>query len=43
MNETNRDFEQHELEKIRMRKMKAMMDAKKQQEAAKKRVVSISD
>ncbi|GAH18219.1 unnamed protein product [marine sediment metagenome] len=43
MNETNRDFEQHELEKIRMKKMKAMMDAKKRQEATKERVVSISD
>ncbi|MFX1323375.1 MAG: hypothetical protein ACFE8N_00345 [Promethearchaeota archaeon] len=43
MNETNKDFEQHELEKIRMRKMKAMMDAKKQQEAVKDRAVSISE
>ncbi|MHA1986208.1 MAG: hypothetical protein ACW98D_06190 [Promethearchaeota archaeon] len=43
MSENNKDFEQHELEKIRMRKMKAMVDAKKRQEAAKERVVSISD
>ncbi|MHA2394839.1 MAG: hypothetical protein ACXAEX_23160 [Promethearchaeota archaeon] len=43
MNETNKEFEQHELEKIRMRKMKAMMDAKKQQEEVKDRIVSISE
>ncbi len=43
MNENNKDIEQHELEKIRMRKMQAMIEAKKQQEAAKERVVSISD
>jgi DNA-binding TFAR19-related protein (PDSD5 family) len=43
MSEDNKDFEQHELKKIRMRKMKAMVDAKKRQEAAKERVVSISD
>jgi hypothetical protein len=41
MSEDNKDFEQHELKKIRMRKMKAMVDAKKRQEAAKERVVSI--
>jgi len=43
MNENDGDFEQHELEKIRMRKMKAIIEAKKQQEAAKERIVSISD
>ena len=43
MNENNGDFEQHEIEKIRMRKMKAIIEAKKRQEAAKERVVSISD
>jgi len=43
MNESDKDFEQHELEKIRMRKMKAIIDAKKQQEFAKDRVVSISE
>ncbi len=43
MNENNKDFEQHELEKIRMRKMKAIIEAKKRQEAAKERFVSISD
>jgi DNA-binding TFAR19-related protein (PDSD5 family) len=43
MSNDNNNFEQHELEKIRMRKMKAMVEAKKRQEAAKERVVSISD
>ena len=43
MNESNRELEQHELEKIRMRKMKAMMETQKRQEAAKERIVSISD
>jgi DNA-binding TFAR19-related protein (PDSD5 family) len=43
MNESNKDFEQHELEKIRMKKMKAIIDAKKQQELVKDGVVSISD
>ncbi|MFX0028173.1 MAG: hypothetical protein ACFE8B_03115 [Candidatus Hermodarchaeota archaeon] len=43
MNETNKDFDQHELDKIRMRKMKAIMDAKKQQELVKDRVISISE
>ncbi|MHA2340132.1 MAG: hypothetical protein ACXACX_22760, partial [Candidatus Hodarchaeales archaeon] len=35
--------EQHELEKIRMKKMQAMIEAKKRQEAVKERVVSMSD
>jgi len=43
MNESDKDFEQHELKKIRMRKMKAIMDAKKHQELLKDRVVSISE
>lgn len=43
MNETNKDFEQHELEKIRMRKMKAMIDAKKQQEVVKDKAITISE
>lgn len=43
MNESDKDFEQHELEKIRMKKMKAIMDAKKQQELVKDRVFSITD
>ncbi|MHA2180406.1 MAG: hypothetical protein ACXAAH_03150 [Promethearchaeota archaeon] len=43
MNENNKDIEQHELKKIRMRKLQAVIEAKKQQEAAKERVFSISD
>ncbi len=43
MNQDNKDYEQHELEKIRRRKMKAAMEVKKRQEAAKERNVSISD
>ncbi|MFX0082933.1 MAG: hypothetical protein ACFE94_14370 [Candidatus Hodarchaeota archaeon] len=43
MNESDKDFEQHELEKIRMRKMKAIIDAKKHQELVKDRVVTISE
>ncbi len=41
MSENNYNIDQHELEKIRMRKMKAMMDAKKRKEAAQERVSSI--
>ena len=43
MSEERNDLEQHELEKIRMRKMRAMIEAKKQQVAAQERVISISD
>ena len=43
MNESDKDFEQHEQDKIRMKKMKAIMDAKKQQELVKDRVISITD
>ncbi|MHA2008126.1 MAG: hypothetical protein ACXABO_17845 [Promethearchaeota archaeon] len=43
MNNGNKDSDQHELEKIRMRKMKAMVEAKKRQEVANKQVVSISE
>ncbi|KKK41575.1 hypothetical protein LCGC14_0695500 [marine sediment metagenome] len=39
MSNDQKNIEQHELEKIRMKKMKAMMEAKKRQE----RVVSISE
>lgn len=39
----NNDIDQHELEKIRMRKMKAMIEAKARSEAVQERVVSISD
>lgn len=43
MNNGNKDFDQHEIEKIRMRKMKAIVEAKKRQEAVKEHVVSISE
>lgn len=43
MNQNNNNFDQHELEKIRMKKMKAMMEAKKRQEATQERVISVSE
>ncbi len=43
MKENNEDDEKHELEKIRLKKMKALMDAKKREEAVKNRVSSISE
>ena len=43
MNEDNNDSEQHELEKLRLKKMKALMDAQKRQHATQERVVSITD
>jgi len=43
MNEHNNDDEQHELEKLRMKKMKALMDAQKRQQVTQERVVSIND
>jgi DNA-binding TFAR19-related protein (PDSD5 family) len=43
MNQNNPSFDQHELEKIRMKKMKAMMEAKKRQEAAQERVITVSE
>ncbi len=43
MNQKDPNFEQHELEKIRMKKMKAIMDAKKIKEAARERIVSVSE
>ena len=43
MSEDNNDIYQHELEKIRMRKMKAMIEAKIRNDVAQERVVSISD
>ena len=43
MNQNDNNFDQHELEKIRMKKMKAMMEAKKRQEAAQERVISVSE
>jgi len=43
MNEHNNNDEQHELEKLRMKKMKALMDAQKTHQANQERVVSIKD
>ena len=43
MSENNNDIDQHELEKIRLRKMKAIVEAKRRNETIQKRVVSISD
>ncbi|MFX1419680.1 MAG: hypothetical protein ACFE9N_12235 [Promethearchaeota archaeon] len=43
MSEENHNLDQHELEKIRMRKMKAIMEAKKKKEVAQERFVSISE
>ncbi len=43
MSENNYNNEQHELEKIRMKKMRAIMEAKKREEFVQERVVSISD
>ena len=43
MDEHNNDDEQHELEKLRMKKMKALMDTQKRQQATQERVVSIND
>jgi len=39
----NNDDEQHELEKLRMKKMKALIDAQKRKQATQERVVSIND
>ena len=36
MNENERDLDQHELEKIRMKKMRALIEAKKRKEALRK-------
>ena len=43
MDEHNNDNEKHELEKLRLKKMKALMDAKKRQQATQERVISIND
>jgi DNA-binding TFAR19-related protein (PDSD5 family) len=43
MSENDHNLEQHELEKIRMKKMKAIMEAQKRKEAAQERVISISE
>lgn len=43
MNEHHNDKEQHELEKIRLKKMKALMDAQNQQKQMRERVNSITE
>ena len=43
MDESNKDKDQHELEKLRMKKMKALMEAQKRQQASQERDVSIND
>lgn len=43
MNENNNNDEEHEIEKIKLRKMQALMEAKKREEAIKNRVVSITE
>ena len=43
MNDSNKDAEQHELEKLRMKKMKTLLEAQKRQQANQERVVSIND
>ena len=41
MSQNNKDNDQHELEKIRMKKMKALMDAKKMQQATQEFMTNI--
>lgn len=43
MNEHNNNEEQHELEKIRLKKMKALMDAQNQQNQMRERINSITE
>ena len=43
MGESNKDQDQHELEKLRMKKMKALIEAQKRQQASQERDVSIND
>lgn len=43
MSEYNHDEEQHELEKIRLKKMKALLDAQNQQNQMRERVHSITE
>lgn len=43
MDESNKDQEEYELEKLRMKKMKALMEAQKRQQANQERVVSINE
>jgi len=43
MDDQNNDSEQHELEKLRLKKMKALMDAQKRQQETQERIISIND
>ena len=43
MNEHNDDSEKHELEKLRLKKMKTLMDAQKRRQATQERIFSIND
>lgn len=43
MEKKENNLEQHELEKIRMKKMQALMEAKKRQESVQENVISVSD
>ncbi|MFX1257861.1 MAG: hypothetical protein ACFFAN_08385 [Promethearchaeota archaeon] len=43
MNENNKDNEEHELEKIRLKKMKALMEAQKRKHASQEKVMSLWD
>jgi len=41
LSQNNKDNDQHELDKIRMKKMKALMDAKKMQQATQEFMTNI--
>lgn len=41
MSQNNKDNEQYELDKIRMKKMKALMEAQKRKEASQKQIMSL--
>ena len=43
MEKKENNLEQHELEKIRMKKMQALVEAKKRQESVQESVISVSD
>lgn len=43
MDKQNNNNEEHELEKLRLKKMKALMEAQKRQQATQDRVISIND
>ncbi|MFX0005960.1 MAG: hypothetical protein ACFFA7_00850 [Promethearchaeota archaeon] len=43
MGKKENNLDQHELEKIRMKKMQAFMEAKKRQESVQESVISVSD